>query len=268
MSRRSSTAIVLRLGSAIAGLIALLVVWAVTAAIVRELRPQFSIFLPSPAAVWTAGVELVRTDSFWRSFMRSNARVLAAWIIACTLSIPLGVVIAKSTRASAVLMPLMDFGRYLPVAAIVPLSILWLGVGENQKIAVLAAGTFFQSFVLVVDAVRRVPRDQLDAARTLGAKGAKLSLRVLLPAAWPAIFDACRICVGLTWSYLLVAELVAAENGLGYEIIRAQRFLKADQIFFIVAVLGLLGILYDRSLLLLRRTVVPWESPRTQTRSA
>jgi NitT/TauT family transport system permease protein len=159
----------------------------------------------------------------------------------------------------AVVLPVLDFCRYVPVAAIVPLSILWLGVEERQKVTILATGTFFQALVLVVDAIKRVPNAYLEAGLTLGVAGNGLARRVLFPAAWPAIFDACRVCVGLTWSYLLVAELVAAELGLGYQIIRAQRFLRADQIFFLIGVLGVIGFCYDRLLLKARRYAVPWE---------
>jgi NitT/TauT family transport system permease protein len=171
----------------------------------------------------------------------------------------MGVLLARNQLSGRIVLPVLDFCRYIPVAALVPLSILWLGVEERQKIVILTAGTFFQALVLVVDAIKRVPTPYLEVGLTLGVSGNRLAGRVLFPAAWPAIFDACRVCAGLTWSYLLVAELVAAELGLGYQIIRAQRFLKTDQIFFIIGVLGLIGFCYDRALLKLRNYVVPWD---------
>lgn len=244
---------------AVSGFVILFTLWQLLCAAIRLSFPHLSVFVPTPIEVINAGFSLITTQQFWASFFLSNFRVITGWFLACLIAIPAGVFLARSTVMGRLILPVLDFCRYIPVAAIVPLSILWLGVEERQKIAVLIAGTFFQALVLVVDAIKRVPSTYLEAGLTLGVADNALARRVLFPAAWPAIFDACRVCVGLTWSYLLVAELVAAELGLGYQIIRAQRFLKADQIFFVVGVLGLIGFCYDRALLKLRRYAVPWE---------
>jgi len=141
----------------------------------------------------------------------------------------------------------------------VPLSIIWVGIGETQKVTVLFIGTFFQLLVMATDAARRVPSYHLESALTLGLSRSDLVLSVTLPAAGPQIYDACRVCVGLTWSYVLVAELVASERGIGYGIIRAQRFLQTDQIIVSMIVLGLVGLAYDRLFVVARPIWFPWD---------
>jgi NitT/TauT family transport system permease protein len=141
---------------------------------------------------------------------------------------------------------------------LVPLSIIWAGVGDLQKVLVLLIGTFFHILVMVTDSIRRVPQLHVDSALTLGATPLRVVLRVLVPASLPQIFDACRVGVALTWSYLIVAELVASEVGLGALIIRGQRFLQTDRIFFTIFVLGLLGLLYDRAFTAFRPRLFAW----------
>ena len=201
---------------------------------------------------------MIQTREFWGALAVTNFRVVAGFSLAAILAVPLGILFGAYPKLEVLATPVTDFGRYLPVAALVPLLIIWAGVGDQQKILVLAIGTFFQILVMVTDAVRRVPLTHIDTALTLGCSRSRLPLRVLLPGSLPQIYDACRVGIGLTWSYLLLAEIVASENGLGYIIIRGQRFLRMDQIFFVVILLGLLGLLYDRAFTIPRRFLFPW----------
>lgn len=243
---------------------AVVMVWAIASAIVGAVAPIMGAFVPSPLRVLSTLWDMLHSSDFWKAFLASNFRVLAGFIVASFTAIPLGVVAGANERVSRLLAPAMDFGRYVPVAAMVPVLILWAGVGDLQKILVLAIGTFFQIFVLVADAVRRVPQTHVDSARTLGVRRSNLVLRVHLPASAPEIFDACRVGLGLTWSYLLVAEVVAAQQGLGYIIIRSQRFLQMDRIFVTIIVLGVLGLLYDRVFTSLRTPLFPWAARLTK----
>ncbi len=178
--------------------------------------------------------------------------------MAAAVAIPLGILLGSVRHLERIASPITDFGRYIPVAALVPLLIIWAGVGDLQKILLLAIGAFFQMLVLVTDAVRRLPTMHVDSALTLGLNRRNVILRVVLPASLPQIYDACRVGIGLTWSYLLVAEIVASEKGLGYMLIRGQRFLQTDTIFFTIMVLGLLGLVYDRAFTLSRNKLFPW----------
>lgn len=236
----------------------LLMLWAAAAIVVGAMVPRLQVFFPGPIQVASTFAEMIQTPDFWRAFLASNFRVLCGFFLACLFGIPLGLVAGAHERTLKLVGPAMDFGRYIPVAAIVPVLILWAGVGDLQKILLLAIGTFFQVFVLVADAVRRVPQTHIDSARTLGVTRREILLRVHLPASAPEIFDACRVGIGLTWSYLLVAEVVAAQEGLGYVIIRSQRFLQTDRIFVTIIVLGILGLAYDRVFTACRSPLFPW----------
>jgi NitT/TauT family transport system permease protein len=236
---------------------ALLILWETVARIIAASGGP-STFFPGVFQVLATGSSMVMTKEFWWAFLASNLRVLAGFILAASLAVPLGVFLGAFPRAGGFVAPVTDFGRYLPVPALVPLSIIWAGVGDLQKILVLLIGTFFHILVMVTDSIRRVPQLHVDSALTLGATPIRVVLRVLLPASLPQIFDACRVGVALTWSYLIVAELVASEVGLGALIIRAQRFLQTDRIFFTILVLGLLGLLYDRAFTALRPRLFAW----------
>lgn len=232
-------------------------VWELGARLIASRGGQ-AVFFPGVYQVMAAGTSMMGSSDFWWALLVSNLRVLAGFTLAALLAIPLGVFLGSFPRAGGLMAPIMDFGRYLPVPALIPLSIIWAGVGDFQKILVLFIGSFFHLLVMVADSIRRVPQLHVDSALTLGASPVRVVLKVLLPASLPQIFDACRVGVALTWSYLMVAELVASEVGLGAVIIRGQRFLETDRIFFVIFVLGLLGLLYDRFFTVLRPRFFYW----------
>jgi NitT/TauT family transport system permease protein len=159
--------------------------------------------------------------------------------------------------------PLLEFARYLPAVAFVPVVLLWAGIGEASKIVVIWIGTFFQMVIMLSDDVARVPMPQIEAARTLGANGREVVLRVLAKSAMPAMFDTLRVTLGLAWTYLVVAEIVAANSGLGYAIMKAQRFLQTDRIFVGIIVIGVIGLATDQFLRWLHRRLFPWAASRT-----
>jgi NitT/TauT family transport system permease protein len=134
----------------------------------------------------------------------------------------------------------------MPVVAFVPLSIVWVGTDDSQKFLIIWMGTFFQQVLLVMDASKRVPKDLVDLGRTLGLKDSKILRRIILPSAAPGIWDALRISLGWAWTWLVLAELVAATSGLGYRITLAQRYFNTDTIIAYVIVLGILGLITDQ----------------------
>src|SRR5690606_32896728 len=138
--------------------------------------------------------------------------------------------------------PLVDFVRYMPVVAFVPLSILWVGTEDTQKFLIIWIGTFFQQVLLIMDATRRVQPDLVNLGRTLGMGDRKILARIVLPSAAPGVWDALRISLGWAWTWLVLAELVAATSGLGYRITLAQRYFDTDTILAYVIVLGVLGL--------------------------
>jgi len=165
-------------------------------------------------------------------------------------------------RIEAAVQPLVDFIRYMPVVAFVPLTILWIGIGEEQKFLIIWLGTFFQQVLLVADAVRSVPRSFIEVGETLGMNNPRILWRIVLRSAAPRIWDALRITLGWAWTWIVVAELVAATSGLGYRIVVAQRFLQTDLIFAYLIVLGILGLLTDMIMRLSGRALFRYERIR------
>ena len=134
----------------------------------------------------------------------------------------------------------------MPVVAFVPLTILWTGTGDAQKFLIIFIGTFFQQVLLIMDNVKSVPRHFIDLGRTLEMPEWRILQRIVLPSAMPAIWDSMRISLGWAWTWLVVAELVAATSGLGYRITTAQRFFQTDLIFGYLLILGILGLATDQ----------------------
>ncbi len=216
------------------------------------------LFLPKPHKVLTAFVQMYEEGILLTYSWDSIYRVMVGWAMAVVVAVPLGMFIATSRRCAAVFGPLMEFARYLPVVALVPLTLLYFGIGDLQKFMVIFLGTFFQLVLMVADSTARVPKDLSRAAATLGASRAQTYRLVLVPGALPGIMDDLRITIGWAWTYLVVAELVAANSGLGYMILRAQRFLAIDRIFAGLIIIGLLGLGTDFLFKWLTRITVPW----------
>ena len=131
-----------------------------------------------------------------------------------------------------------------------------------SEIAIIFLGTFFQLTVMVADATRAVPATYLDLSRTLGLAGRQRLLHVLFPAALPTIYDSLRVCMGWAWSYLVVAELVAAASGIGHVVLQSQRYLKTPEVFAAILTIGGIGIVYDQVFNLLRGVFFPWATQK------
>jgi len=144
---------------------------------------------------------------------------------------------------------------------LIPLLILWVGIDYEARVAVIFIGTFFQQMILIADVAAHVSRDLLDVSYTLGADRGQVVYRVLIPATLPGVMDTLRITMGWAWTYLVVAELVAANRGLGYMILNSMRGLFTDRIFVGIMVIGLLGLLTDQGFKYLHRWLLPW-SPK------
>ena len=157
--------------------------------------------------------------------------------------------------------PLVNFIRYLPVTSFVPLFILWIGIGIEQRVTVIFFGTFFQQLVMIADVARDISRDLINASLHARHQAAREAVwHVIFPAALPGIFDTLRVTMGWAWTYLVVAELVAANSGLGFISLKAMRGFQVDTIFLAIALIGMLGLLTDLCFRCLRRWLAPWAS--------
>ena len=204
------------------------------------------IFLPSPGEVWDRMMTLAKGGQLWDDARISIYRILVGFALATAMAIPIGLLIGAYRFWEAAIEPLVDFVRYMPVVAFVPLTILWAGTDDKQKFLIIWIGTFFQQVLLIMDNTKRVPLDFVDIGRTLGMKDRSILARIILPGAAPGIWDSMRISLGWAWTWLVLAELVAATSGLGYRITTAQRFFQTDTIVGYILLLGVLGLVTDQ----------------------
>jgi NitT/TauT family transport system permease protein len=216
------------------------------------------VFLPGPISVFERLTTWLLEDDLIADTGVSVYRVTMGFFLSAALALPLGLLIGAFRPVEALLEPLTDFIRYMPAVAFIPLVMLWFGIEESAKIAIIFIGTFFQMVLMVAENVRLVPTAQIEAAQTMGATRGEIIRLVLLQSAKPAILDTLRITMGWAWTYLVVAELVASNSGLGYAILRAQRFLKTDTIFGGILLIGLIGLLMDQAFRWLHRRAFPY----------
>ncbi|SFO53509.1 NitT/TauT family transport system permease protein [Mesorhizobium sp. NFR06] len=204
------------------------------------------IFLPSPASVATQLGKLWTDGTLLIDLKASIYRISVGFLIASVLAIPIGVLIGSFRTWEAAIEPLVDFIRYMPVVAFVPLSILWAGTSDAQKFLIIFIGTFFQQVLMIMDNVKRVPADFVGLGRTLGLPDRKILTRIVVPSALPGIWDTLRISLGWAWTWLVLAELVAATSGLGYRITVSQRYFQTNTIIGYILLLGMLGLITDQ----------------------
>ncbi|HTV77134.1 MAG TPA: ABC transporter permease [Steroidobacteraceae bacterium] len=216
------------------------------------------VFLPGPLDVLQRLATWFNNDDLLGDVLISSFRVVAGWILSAVIAVPLGLLIGNFRVVQALLEPLTDFVRYMPAVAFIPLVMLWVGIDEAAKIAIIFIGTFFQMVLMVAEDVRRVPMAQIEAAQTMGATRYEVIEKVIVPSAKPALLDTLRITMGWAWTYLVVAELVAANSGLGYAIIKAQRFLQTDKIFAGILLIGAIGLGMDQAFRYLHRVAFPY----------
>lgn len=219
------------------------------------------LFLPSPTAIAKSGVEMTADGSLLENAGASLYVIVTGWALAVVAGVPTGILMGSFKAVEALIEPVIDFVRYLPVSALIPLLILYIGIGTAEKVAVIFIGTFFQLVLLVADVSAHVPREQIDVSYTLGASRAQVIRRVLLPATLPGVMDTLRITMGWAWTYLVVAELVSADRGLGYLILNSMRGLFTDRIFVGLFAIGGLGLAFDLLFKWLHRRLLPW-SPK------
>ena len=213
-------------------------------------QPQI---LPSPRAVVAAWLRLFTEAGYLGDIAISVARVWAAFLASAVIAIPLGILMSGYRFVTAVTEPIIDFVRYLPVPALVPLTLIWLGIGEGSKVTLLWIGTFFQLILLIADDARRVPKEFIETGRTLGASDGALMKDVLLRAMLPNMVDSLRITLGWCWTYLIVAEIVASSSGIGYELWTARRYGKAPEVFAGILTIGIIGLFCDQAIRMLHR---------------
>jgi len=215
-------------------------------------------FLADPVTMVKSGYTLLAEMGFAKDIGMTIWRVLGGFVLAVIVALPLGVMMGAYKAVEAFFEPFVSFARYLPASAFIPLLILWVGIGEAQKLSVIFIGSFFQLVLMIAVAVGNTRRDLVEAAYTLGATDSSLVKRVLIPGAAPEIAEILRMVLGWAWTYVIVAELIGASSGIGHMITDSQALLATDQIIFGIIVIGLIGLTSDMLFKYANRKCFPW----------
>ncbi len=215
-------------------------------------------FLADPVSMFQSGWVLLTEHGFAKDIGMTVWRVVGGFVIAAALALPLGVAMGAYKPVEAFFEPFVSFARYLPASAFIPLLILWAGIGEAQKLAVIFIGSFFSLALMISVTVGNTRRDLVEAAYTLGSSDASLVRRVLVPGAAPEIAEILRTVLGWAWTYVIVAELIGASSGIGHMITNSQALLATDQIIFGIIVIGVIGLVSDFAFKWVNRRLFPW----------
>lgn len=218
-------------------------------------------FLPTPTAVLAAGGEMLREGSLITDIVASSGRVMAGFALAALIGVPMGIAMGTFYSMDSLFGGFVGTVRYMPIAAFTPLMIIWAGIDELPKVLIIFLGIVFYNAIMVADGVKFIPNETLNVAYTLGATRRDVLFRVILPATLPNIMDTLRVNVAGAWNFLVISELLAAESGLGYTIMRSQRTLQTDKVLFCILVIGCIGLLTDLIFRLLFRWLLPWAEP-------
>ncbi len=221
-----------------------------------------NLFLPTPGDVLAAAGREIHDGTLWADMGASVYRITVGFVISTLFAIPIGVIMGAYKIGESFFEPPIDLIRYMPTVAFIPLAIIWVGVGDSEKFMILFIGVFFQEVLLIMDNVKSVPRTLINVGYTFGLKQWEVLLRIVVPAALPGMVDTLRITMGWAWTYLVVAELVAAEPGLGFRIMQAQRFFDTPAIILGILVIGLLGLVLDYAFKLAYARLFPYMKGR------
>lgn len=220
------------------------------------------LLLPGPAEVLETAKILVaegyRQVSLWQHILVSLARALVAFAAAALTGIPIGLMMGRSATLNAVLDPFVQFLRPLPKLALIPLVVVWFGIGELSKFVLIYLATFLTVVVSASAAVQSVPEGRIRAAQTLGAGNTQLFRHVILPSALPELFTGVRVAIGIGWTTLIAAEMIASSSGLGWMVINASSYLRTDIVMLGILLLGGVGYLIDLALVTAQRMTVHW----------
>ncbi|RQP24175.1 ABC transporter permease [Piscinibacter terrae] len=217
-------------------------------------------FLADPITMVRAGWNLLAEQGFAKDIGMTVWRVLGGFVLAAIVAVPLGVAMGAYKGIEAFFEPFVSFARYLPASAFIPLLILWAGIGEAQKLSVIFIGSFFQLVLMIAVSVGQTRRDLVEAAYTLGASDWGIVKRVLIPSSAPQVAETLRLVLGWAWTYVIVAELIGASNGIGHMITDSQALLATDQIIFGIITIGLIGLVSDLAFKRLNRALFGWAS--------
>jgi len=217
-----------------------------------------AVLLPPPGSVLAALWETLRDGSLWIHIGTSMLRVVKGFALGFVIAVPVGILMGSSLAAFRLINPLMEFLRPVPPIAIIPLAILWFGIGEVSKVFIIAYGSFFPVLVNTIAGFSEVQPVLVRAARTLGASPVRIFTDVVLRSALPFIIVGARLGMSMAFIVLVAAELIASSEGLGYLINDARYNFRTDRVFLGMILIGLLGLALNRLLVLIEKRLLRW----------
>ncbi len=235
-------------------------VWYLLTSVFQLLPP---LFLPSPGGITDSFFELFTEGyggiALFEHIALSLMRVLLAFLAACIFGIGLGLVMAMYPVLDAAIDPIIELYRPVPPIALIPLFIIWLGIGELSKVAIIFIAIFPVITINTISGIHAITQTKVWAGQTLGAKGPKLFWHIVLPGALPHIFTGMRVGIGFGWTTLVASEMIAATSGIGWMALNARKFLRTDVIICGVILMGIIGLLLDKLLRMAENHFVPWK---------
>ena len=241
------------------GVVAFFGVWELAHYLTPEAERKF---LPGVEQVVGKIYYLIAEKDYLADVGKSVYRIYVSFLVACLLAVPLGLLMGSFVRLRAMINPTVGGLRYLPAASFVPLLLVYLGPTDTSKMALLFLGCVFFLIALILDNVLAVPKEFVESVQTMGASRRHIVLNVIFPASAPAILDSMRNMIAVSWTYLVIAEIVAATDGIGAVMMRAARFLHVDIIMAGILTIGVLGVLTDISFRLARHFLFPYTHAR------
>jgi len=226
----------------VASVAALVLVWQLVAA---AFFPP--VLFPTPTMVAKAFVGEIGSGRLLTDSLVSLRRILAGFVLGCTIGAALGLLMGALALARRILDPFIQFGRFVPSISLLSPALIWFGIGEGSKLFLITYTTTFIVLLNTLAAVATVPRNKLRAAQSLGATRWQLFRLVVLPASLHGIFTGMRVGMGLSFTTVVAAEMIAADTGLGYLIINSRLWFQTDVVFVGIIALGTLGYLADRT---------------------
>jgi NitT/TauT family transport system permease protein len=242
-----------RLALGIGSVVVIITLWTVGSRLIDN-----PLFLPSLPRVGKNWIDMVQHQHFLDDVAWSTFRILTGFLIAAAMAVPLGLLMGSFEVVRSFFQPPINAIRYMPASAFIVLLIVLVGIGEQEKLTLIWIGVFFQLVLMVMDIAHRVPDEMLNVAYTLGASRWKVFYKVFLPATFPEVVDALRITIGWAWTYLIVAELLAADRGIGTFILISERYLRTDRIIAAIITIGILGLITDTIFGLIHRWAFPY----------
>lgn len=243
------------IGLGLVGVVLFFSIWEIGHLLTPELQQKF---LPGVIEVVGEIAYLIHEKGFVGDIGKSLYRIYVSFFVACMVAIPLGLFMGCFIKLRVLINPMVGGLRYLPAASFVPLLLVYLGPTDTAKMALLFLGCVFFLIALILDNVLAVPRELIESAQTMGASRRHIVFRVTLPAAAPQIVDSMRNMIAVSWTYLVIAEIVAATDGIGAVMMRGAKFLHIDIIMAGILTIGVLGVLTDMLFRFARRLLFPY----------